>query len=506
MAAKILRGTCAAKNSLKIYTNESANDVVATLNIVSQSATVNPKINVAISNNRTAQLNFTENKWTTVVNTGSPVSLDLEAQGSGGAYWGMNTTSGTYGLLSQVDGTNLNVSYEAANMSSAMQFVDPYYFLSPSSYDDTGYAAPFAAVDSYNSGTFNYHKDFRGQLIAGSNGAFAQSASSGDYSRSHSYYDRGATFDPYTNTCVSINQNSYMTCSYAYPTGFSGNNQTTNSLMYNKFSTGWTSNYNATSSDLFPWTPTICVDNGLYVINGMNGGDIMFFKLYANATDNNYPPFADRAAQFSSSNFSGSSNYWNISPSSGYDFRWMKWHPVAQKFYFYIGKNATYGGLYSFSNFQPTTSVAGHNANPSQVAAWTLETTNLPADKMTRPARIGASLWVSYTDEAVAYFTQDFITWKTLSEIDTLSSHVSNSTIFNDDASGNRYYGNSVTNDVQFFNTGFGGLDKGGYLEFNTQVGNFERSGIVVPKGESIYVENTDGTADVSVSLMTVDI
>ena len=508
MAAKIYKATCSASNAVKLFTNDTGKDVVATLNAVSQTATVNPKINVAIGSDSTITLNATLTSHTTTTNSGSPASVALAKKS--GDYWGMNTSSGVKGLISQVDGTAVTTSYSASNHPAAMQFCEPYYFLQPRLYDDTCTDdVPFGFMNESQGNTVNYFHDAT-NVITDANGAFMASTSSGDHTTSMSYYQYGMVYDPYTNTFAAINGNSYMSCGYAYDGGISTSNQTSGSVAYSNYSAGYGGYYEAAdTSDTFPWSPSISVDAGMYHICGGNQSYNMLFKLY-NQTGgdnhfNNYPSWSRRSALWATSPWVGN-NYFRYNVNNSEEFRWIKWNPHTSKYYIYIDKTATQGGIYSFDDFLPTTSVTGHASDIESIAAWTKETTNIPDGKMTKPARIGNSLWVSYSPNATAYFTTDLLNYKTLAEIAPVSSAFSNPTIYNEDANGNKFFGNSSNSNIEQFISGYGSVDKAGFLENNTEIGAYERSGIIIPQNESLYVENLNETTDVSVSLMTVDI
>ena len=54
--------------------------------------------------------------------------------------------------------------------------------------------------------------------------------------------------------------------------------------------------------------------------------------------------------------------------------------------------------------------------------------------------------------------------------------------------------------------SGYAAVDKAGWIESQTEVGRYERTGIIIPKGQSLYLENVDEAASISVSLLTMDI
>lgn len=511
MAARIYKATCSANSAVKLFTNDTGKDVVATLNAVSQKSTVNPKINVALDSDATISLNNQTTSHTTVVNSGSPVSLGLAKKT--GDYWGVNTSSGTKGLISQVDGTAVTTGYSSGQISGSMQFCEPYYFLKPRDYDATCTdPCPFGFMNTPTGNNINYFEDARETIGANANGSFMAGVTGGDHTEGLSYYQYGVAYDVYTNTFAAINANSYMSCGYAYDSAIASSNATSNSIAYNLYSSSFGGYYDAVAaSDLYPWSPSISVDGGMYHLCGGNQNYNMLFKLY-NRTDatnvfNNYPAWSSRSSYWSpSDNFQSTNKYFRYNLDDSETFRWIKWNPNTSKYYIYIDKTATDGGIYSFDDFLPTTSVAGSNTSIETIAAWTKETSDIPSGKMTRPSRIGNALWISYDENATAYFTEDLLTYKTLAQFSSSSVNITNASVLNQDADGNTFFGNSDNNKVQQLDTGYASVDKGGFLENNTEIGAFERSGIIIPKGESLYIENISEDADVSVNLMTVDI
>ena len=59
---------------------------------------------------------------------------------------------------------------------------------------------------------------------------------------------------------------------------------------------------------------------------------------------------------------------------------------------------------------------------------------------------------------------------------------------------------------MKIVTSGYSGVDKAGWIEASTEVGRYERAGLIIPKGQSIYVENADAETSVSASLLTMDI
>ena len=165
-------------------------------------------------------------------------------------------------------------------------------------------------------------------------------------------------------------------------------------------------------------------------------------------------------------------------------------------------------GLYSFTDaFDPHNSLAGVSQNVALCTQFTKISSfsGIPGGaKMTIPVRIAYGTWMSYDSNGNPYFTSDLITWKTLANYDAGSADISGAKLFNEDSNQKRFY-LDASNTLKSIDTGFAGISLDGQIENKTQVGNYERSGLIIPKGESLYMENT-GTCNVSTSVLAMSI
>ena len=191
--------------------------------------------------------------------------------------------------------------------------------------------------------------------------------------------------------------------------------------------------------------------------------------------------------------------------SEQHAFRWLKYNPTTEKWYIYIGGDSASTGLYSFDQSgEYTTSTTGNNTLIQNATMFTKETSfNFPDEKMTCPARISSTTWLSYTSAGVAYHSTDLISW-TLVSAETFFP--TDYTMKNVGTDGVSYYAKKGSDVIKVVDSGFSAVDKAGWMEHQTEVGRYERTGIIIPKGQSIYLENLDATASVSASLLTMDI
>ena len=220
MAASISSATVTAKQAQKVYTNTGNSDVVATLNIVSQTATKNPKVNVAYSSSSNLTLNYSSDaSWTLGINFDSavgPASLSQQTDTKGSMPYGLNVTDGSYGIMRGAAGGE-NPGYNWGN-----QFIDPYYLISPTSWDAKLTTPAFSKgrgpSDAYNT----YWGDFRVPMdLTTWDELFGVTPnySTGGSSTNFSYSGYGYIYDPYTMIQMNFSSNGSCQMKSAYQAG-----------------------------------------------------------------------------------------------------------------------------------------------------------------------------------------------------------------------------------------------------------------------------------------------
>ena len=100
---------------------------------------------------------------------------------------------------------------------------------------------------------------------------------------------------------------------------------------------------------------------------------------------------------------------------------------------------------------------------------------------MAMPAKVGASLWVSWNLASNApYFSEDLVTWNPGAVLD------SGFKLKAENKDGVEFFVKE-NNEVIILSTGLAEMDQGGLLEKNTAAGNYTRNGLVVNPGDALY-------------------
>ena len=508
MAASITQTSVLPKSASKLYTNTGTSDVIATLNMVSQTATANPKMNVAYSSSSNLSLNTASTAdWSlpeSIAAAACPISLNESISTQGKNAYGVNIIGDSYGRMRSADlssSPDPNPGYVGGS-----QFIDPYYLVSPTSWNSNLTTPAFAKLYSNQ---LNFWWDFKAafngassfQLLFGNSPSYNSGQA---VNPTASYYDYGGVYDPYTATCISVASNSYVTIRQIYWSAFGGTatgssgNRSSDSFLYNQVSSGWSSYRLAQVKQ--PWATDFHADNGKFIVDCSThpSKTIIFLNLGAN--------FNLGTQTSSPENYTSSSKGVRIILTTTGTLRWLKYNPTTEKWYVYIGGDDLSTGLYSFDLAgEYTTSTSGNDEKIEAASMFLKETSfNFPDEKMTCPARIGATTWLSYTSAGVAYYSNDLITWTLATTFDSFTP--TDYTMRNAGSDGINYYGKKGSDVIKTVSSGFSGVDKAGWLEHNTEIGRYERTGIIIPKGQSVYLENIDSLASVSASLLTMDI
>lgn len=513
MAASLNQATLPPQSAAKIYTNSGTTDVIATLNIVSQTATKNPKVNVAYSSDAALALNGDyPASWSLSSSSGADtclVSLSTSTATKGKTPFSMNVTDGTWGTMKNHTGTGTS----SAQFTS--QFIDPYFLVSPTSYKSEYTTPPYA---THYSSSINFWKDFNVAMenapsfaaLFGVDTSVTNPNYNSDYTLGYSggsYYSDGACWDLYKMIGISSNSNGYMTIRHLYTNDntFNGTtwtgeygNRTSNSCIHDQVSGSWGSCRPQVAD--CPWTRSMSCDNGMFVMDTSGHSQKRFILLNMNDT------ITDYTSTSSLDDWITSNRGIRVATTDEHDFRWIKYNPHTSKWYICIGGSGSSKGLYSFDRAgQYYNSDTGNGNLIENIAMFTAETAfNFPEEKMTLPARIGSSLWLSYTSAGDAYYSSDLITWTIATTHD--ATMPSDAHMKNVGTDGVTYYGLRGSPTVKIVTSGYAGVDKAGWIEASTEVGRYERAGLIIPKGQSLYIENVDADTSVSASLITMDI
>ncbi len=540
MAATITQTTVAKSAAAKIYTN-TGTAKVATLNLVSQDPTKNPKVNVSYSSNSTYALNGSETAtWNVGEGADQLVSMSTTTATLGKKPYGMNVTPNTWGVMEHNGGYHWN--------SDA--FLDPYYLINPAIYPteigedddshDTILTTP--AFAKLNSNEWSWWRDFNIPMEAADSfndlfGTNPTYTTDRDRSTTFSYWNRAGCFDPSIQVAVNISSQGYMTIAQFYssdgklastPTHTQGD-RSSDSLIYHEVSSSWDSYRNPQS--YHPWSKDIHMDHGVALFDTSYGPNmrtrLVNFNGMVRQTYTQY--------EGSPQNRIYNSDGRRVNMRGKGQVRWLKYNPTTKLYYICIGhqQNSPVGsnlctGLWSFkrdflgaysnewasgdggaNEYIDSQDMDDHDSTTANEPFVKVTGTNIGdvfSDwKMTTPARIGKSAWAAFDSGGNPFFSNDLVTWKSLSDHD--SQAVAGALMYNENLAGTvKYYLDTDGTSVKVPTSGFDQVDKAGAIELNTEIGRYERTGIIIPAGQSLYIENIDTDTAVSASLLTMDI
>ena len=122
----------------------------------------------------------------------------------------------------------------------------------------------------------------------------------------------------------------------------------------------------------------------------------------------------------------------------------------------------------------------------------------MPHEQMSTPMRIAKALWHSVDADNVAWVSADFITWtKATTHFDGLGLGAN---VAAADLTTNQKVNIGESN-VHVSSTGFSSVADDAILEYRTSLNSYERNGLLLNSGDTLYAENT-GAIDLSVSVM----
>lgn len=488
-AAKVSAGTAS-----KIYTNTTGNPVAASLIATALSETENAKLSINVDTTSTTPLNYTVDEYTlnSTVATTDVVAWDdasLVAFNRGQTSW-----DGSYYGPRMKYSTN-KTSWTAPGSGSYNNHylrVDPYFITNPEAYGrDTSGALLLNTNDVY------HHADISQSTLGATYEYLYNSASSGDNLTGLSYYSRGFIFDPYTSENadhigVGIDTNSYMSYTYLTPDSTTNQGQlsrSSDSIIYSIQGGG----ANPSSYD-HPWyAGMMWLEKGVLCVqsaqNSADGIKISNSRGSSYSLGNNYFA-ADTVSATSGVTYV---NSWGFNNPIG----WFKYNPNNDKYYLMI-RGGSYAGIYELT----TDDLAGGTVS---LSTWsTKKVADIPHAQMTTPMRLKASLWYAVDGNGAGWYTTDFITWQTAANY--IAANVSTETGVIQFQEGPEYTSLLAGGNLNktFYNiTGFDDLNEEGVLEYKTSVSNYERTGLVLSHGDTVYVENAGGSkADLAVTLM----
>jgi hypothetical protein len=324
--------------------------------------------------------------------------------------------------------------------------------------------------------------------------------------------------DFYSDGMLSLNTQGYMSYSEAYNFTGTGVQFRSGSRTSDAFHYTWAGGTNPNSYRTGDnKTLDMQADGGVF-INCMHNdktsahsGNIGLFWGGYHRNDNNDPNGDFKNAEDSSGGVSindmphyGQLYHERWSMTSNGLLSWMKYNPTNKTHYLNVqNRTGDDSGIWSFKASEAFTS--GWSTR-NFTDRCTKETSSFDLTTLTtQPHRIGASLWVCYkgSSQTDALYSTDLINWKTAAQ------HTGQSTalLVAANATGADFFMNSTDkNKLSGVDSGFSNIPQDGILENGTQIGVFERNGLVLNVGDSIYIENKDALTSVHTTIMFVEV
>jgi len=512
---------------VKAYTNNGTEPVVVTLSLVSETATANPQVSVKIDNSSTRQFdyNIDDSSVSQLINNGFWIGFD-----------GSSITP-TFGPSTNVGKCGMNVSKSSGNnytqgYNNSYPF-DPYFILEPS---EAGMGADWTYGGFFkNSGSSVYHYS---DLSVFTNTDFedannGQMPSGQDHSSSISYYDNylgGTMHCPYYNFVIGFQANSYSTMRYMYTKSSSHNsNRSTNGWIYSTFGGANPQSYRPDADGQNPgasgengwwWSGS----HGIYLFNKSvySGGD---YNLFDTTTVLGESRYAGTDVSVSDIDNLMSSSYVPVhidfrGGANANEVNYLAHNPWDNKTYIRaVSTSADHDGVVEYTKGSRAAGnasgrVTTGNGNSFKDSAWddaftTVSETsseNGISGHTTRPICVGYKLWVCRSG-STRYFSNDLLNWKTIDQFDATApasyTMINETGTLSNNGEAVRYYGKESTVTKRQVD-GWSAVPVSGTLENRTSVGNYERTALVVPAGESLYVNNHDASSSVACNVIAI--
>ena len=507
------------------YQNTGTSPVVVTLTLVSETATANPQVSVKIDTSSTREFDYQidDSSVSQMITNGMWLGFDK------------SSITPTFGSPSSqnIGGINVgkaNGSYYTNGYNGGYQF-DPYFILHP---EEAGMGDSFKYSSSLkNSGNDIYHySDTSAMTNSEWEGRNTGSMGSGhDTTQGLSYWQAiGSVLHcPYYHFTVSFNTNSYSEMQYFYTTSSNrSSTRSSNGWIYSLISSGNNpdsfrpdaSSYGASGYNGWWWSGS----HGIYLLNGTRHSNQRMW-LWDTTTVLGSP----RNSAVTNQNIEDliSSSYPPVRfafQQNSMNCNYLAHNPWENKTYIRgcdSSVGSAYDGLVEYvKGSRPAGNVSGRSTagdgNTFKSSAWgdaiiviseNSGSNGLPqGTHTTRPMCVGYKLWVCYAS-GVYYYSSDLKDWKTLSEFDTNAP--STYTLLNKIGTTaatslvQSYYGKAGTVTKKNVD-GWSTVPSSGTLENRTSVGNYERTALVVPVGESLYVNNHDASSSVACNVVAI--
>ena len=489
LASKIIN----SKKAEMVYKNTSQSSAAVSIQAATLSSTANTTMSLSIDTSTDYSFNYTVGYSTLP----KAATTDLAAFDSTSMMFhntGSTSWSSTNRGLRMAYANSSSVSTSPATSSTYQQHhlrIDPYYLTNP---EEFGGKETASYITNNGSSTNYLHEDITNggnrDLAATISRIYSTSSSGNSDSTSWNYYERGMVVDYYQTSaynCAAIgwDNNAYMSFMTAN-TAVSGlsnqSNRTSDSCFYAISPSGYDSNsYSHPFYQGVAW-----FENGIYVSNPANNSNTYFYigdALYSSGSRNSNVIYdgwgtGNRTYQFSSG-------------IPAYPVCWMKYNPVAEKWYIAIKST----GIYEFDRTSLHTGSSSRNISDFNKVA------DMPNDQMSTPMRIDKSLWHSVDSSDEAWISTDLIEWtkaSTYYESNYGAENVAASKLL---TNGEHALAIVDSTDTGYTVSGYDAIPQDGTIEYKTTLSNYERTGLLLSSGDVIYAENS-GAAPLAISIM----
>lgn len=505
-----------AEKGALLHTNLSSKAQLIAVNAISNTSTVNPKLSLLVHTSADAQLNYEQTEYTVNFQTRT---VDIDIPNKGATVVDNTQTSRSYmgvnGVPFATSGSQWVIRYQA---------YDPWMLQKPTEF---GNPTDDQCVFMHNYS--NQANLIKNVFATKANWAsyFQNNANNSDrdIARGITYYQQGMVFDHYTNAFLGYNNSNYSSAGMFMIAGntASDGSRSTDSMHYTASGNAPPASYLSQSIT----QPALTADGGLIVASGYRNSNTDYVIMFpfgrgewggtlpadktTMATTSNGSQYLGTPANFTSTNWS---TWMQVSSNA---FQWMKYNKANDRYYFCLSTGtADEAGIWEveWGKFCNSATAAwgdegsGPNSqslsNPGnavfskwkQVASYPQSVTAT----MSIPAKIGTSLWVSYDQSNTAFFSTDLKTWQ------SASAFLQDGYVFQaNTAEGKKYFVKTNGSVIQLV-SGFGAIAQDGLFEKETEIGNYTRNGLILNPGDSVYAENLDSAADISITITEVAI
>ena len=517
--------TIDAGKAQKIFTNTTGSPVVVAINAISADSTKNPKCSIVIDQESNHLLNFNTVTHTLPQDiTWATGDFDLMGDPVGSSSLGMYVGSDKNQM------TYNGSSFSRITNSAGMRYscYDPYFFDNPKAYNkETAYGG----INPENNNIY-FHTDLaedKSFFLDWLQNNYATSGTTYIDGVALSYGNRATLCDVWTDVYMGVQSNGYMSAGHFFD--HSGSN--VSRATQNRSSDSFFYTRGVTSSN--DWdTHQDYIDDGLSLSWQCDGG-----VFATGVTENPQADFNWRISLISARHWRANASYvagansilnakdgttnqaendlinygqvyharLTTNVNGGYLCSWIKYNPTTDRYYLNMQGIATEKkGIWSFAH--DDVFVSGDSYTQFDSVCQKEVATHDLTQKTTQPMRIGASLWVCFTGNNLGdgLYSTDLINWKTAAEYMGIDEPIALGSDNDKQATRFMIAGSQNANKVFEINSGFSSIPQAGLLENGLGVGTFERNGLVLDIGDSLYLENQDASTSIYSTVTFVEV